>query len=133
MLFLVQHTVPLVEDSCGGIRESSCGGIWYVAMGNGQFDQNGIYECPVGYKRATKNEIQNKLDNMSSFCDNSQYVYRGMCGWDGYKFEEISRIFFCTKNNEACIAANKRDGEITFLDVENISSNFLHKITKIDQ
>jgi len=83
---------PLVDDNCGGIRESTCGGIFYAVMGDGNWDPNYDYRCPSGYVWMSSTEYTTRQGE-SATCQ-SESAYYNQCGWAGYEFNSIARNYF---------------------------------------
>jgi len=80
---------PLLEDSCGGFRESTCGGIYFAAMGDGVWDPAFDYKCPSGYTWLTKEEYEKKK-SASTTCSSSTKTYQSQCGWRDFDFDGYS-------------------------------------------
>merc|ERR1711981_605056 len=75
---------PLLDDECGGFRESSCGGVYFAAMQGTSWDPNYDYKCPDGYVWMTADEFnQNKAE--STTC-RATFVYAYQCGFSRYDY-----------------------------------------------
>eukprot|EP00493_Phyllostaurus_siculus_P021395 UN21722 len=90
----------LLEDSCGGFRESTCGGIYFAAVQtNGDWNPEYDYKCPAGYSWMTKPEYEAKKD-ASATCSSAEYVGYNQCGWNEYTFDGVRRNYFRFKDTD---------------------------------
>jgi len=83
---------PLLGDSCGGLRESTCGGIYYAVMGTGTWNPDYDYQCPPGYVWITTTEFT-QLQGESTTCQ-QEFTYHDKCGWNGYTWGGVDRSYF---------------------------------------
>jgi len=92
---------PLLEDSCGGFRESTCGGIYFAAMQtSGDWNPEFDYKCPSGYFWMTKTDYEEKKSR-SATCSSSAFVGYNQCGWNGYTFNnDVRRNYFRFKDTD---------------------------------
>jgi len=83
---------PLLEDFCGGLRESTCGGIYYAVMGTGIWEPDYDYQCPPGYVWITTTEFTQQQGE-STTCK-QEFTYHDKCGWNGYTWGGVERNYF---------------------------------------
>jgi hypothetical protein len=73
-----------IKDKCGGFNNPKCikdQKIAFEAHRELNWSRYATYQCPAGWKWASKNEYMNALRGRSG----CSYAYYNQCGWRGYK------------------------------------------------
>ena len=118
-------TNPLLQDDCGGVRESTVPGLYFVASADGsqaarsaaETQKPGALKCPSGTKWAT---VQEWKDWVKEKCTGScktthEHVYYNQCGWTGQQYNGVTRGFFETRGHK-CGAASNYDNAVQLYD-----------------
>merc|ERR1719204_23518 len=114
-----------VDDHCNGFRESTCGGIYFAAMGNGEWDPEGCsYQCPPGFHWITHTEYHQKQQE-STTCQ-GETVYWSQCGWGHYRWQySVERKYFRFLDSEPnnqngwLLRAGRKDFDDQYDDLDN--------------
>eukprot|EP00493_Phyllostaurus_siculus_P021396 UN21723 len=115
------------QDTCGGIRESTCGGIFYVpdySTDDATWDPDYDYQCPSGYVWMTSTEYTTRQGE-STTCEDEK-AYHDQCGWSGYDCDLIHRRYFRFKDSDATNGWSAHSGnqDNTAVTVDKVLTQF---------
>jgi len=87
----------LLGDSCGGWRESTCGGVFYAAMVSNIWNTTFNYGCPDGFRWITSDQFTENIAQSSTCQDvktRMSKTYYSLCGWQRSWFGGVKRHYF---------------------------------------